>query len=137
MFQRFSPKPHINLLNNNDILKFVKYCSDDFIWFDDDYNVLILNDEDWRVMPSVSYVPKKGMQFMEYKNNHGGTTKAVIRSPRSPNHILPCKYTDQIFHTVIKPRTTTQMEAQKYFVLVELDITQPVRTAFDNRINFQ
>ena len=114
MFQRFLPKVNIEMMNKNDVLKFVKYCRDDFIRFDDDYDYLILNDEDWTVMPSVSYIPKKGMQFMVCKNHHGGTTNAYIHPPRQPNHILPCKYSDQICHAVIKPRTITQMKAQKY-----------------------
>ena len=114
MFQRFLQKVNIDLMNDNAVLKFVKYCRDDFIRFDDDYDYLLLNDEDWTVMPSISYVPKKGMQFMVCKNHHGGTTEAYIHPPRQPNHILPCKYSDQICHAVIKPRTVTQMKAQKY-----------------------
>ena len=54
------------------------------------------------------------MQFMVCKDHNKGSTSAYIHPLREPNHILPCKYSDQICHAVIKPRTITQMKAQKY-----------------------
>ena len=40
--------------------------------------------------------------------------QAYVHPLRQPKHILPCKYSDQICHAVIKPRTVTQKKAQIY-----------------------
>ena len=114
IFQRFLQKVNIDIIEDKDKLKRVKYCRDDYIRFNGEYDSWLLNEKDWKVMPSVIYVPDKGMQFMVCKEHCQGTTKAYVHPPRQPNHILPCKYSDQICHAVIKPRTITQMKAQKY-----------------------
>ena len=54
------------------------------------------------------------MQVMVCKNHHLGSTKLYVHTLRQPNHILPSKYSDQIYHAVIKPQTIKQMKAQKY-----------------------
>ena len=54
------------------------------------------------------------MQFMTCKDHDKGSTTIYIHPPRQPGHILPCKYSDQICHAVIKPRTISQSKAQKY-----------------------
>ena len=114
IFQRFLPKVNIDLMEKKEKMKNVQYCRDDFIRYHDKYDCWLLNREDWLVMPSVVYVPNKGMQFMVCKDHDKGSVKAYIHPPRQSNHILPCKYSDQICHAVIKPRTITQMKAQKY-----------------------
>ena len=114
VFQRFLPKVNIDLINNIDLLKYIQFARDDYIRFDGNYDCWLLNQNEWMVMPSVCYVDGKGMQFMVCKDHNKGSTSAYIHPLRQPNHILPCKYSDQICHAVIKPRTITQMKAQKY-----------------------
>ena len=48
---------------------------------------------------------------MVCKEHNGGLTKAYVHLLRQPNHILPCKYSDQICPAVIKPHTTTQVKS--------------------------
>ena len=114
VFQRFLPKVNIDLIHNINVLRYLQYARDDYIRFDGKYACWLLNQEEWTVMPSVCFVEGKGMQFMVCKYHNKGSTSYYIRSLRQPNHILLCKYSDQICHTVIKPRTITQMKAQKY-----------------------
>ena len=114
MFQRFLPKTNITLIENIDHMKFVNYCRDDYIRFDGNYDCWLLNKDDWTVKPSVCYVEGKGMQFMVCKEHHQGNRLVYIHPLRQPHHILPCKYSDQICHAVIKPRTITQKKAQIY-----------------------
>jgi hypothetical protein len=115
IFQQFLPKVNIDLITKSDgAMNLIKYCRDDYIRFHDDYDTLLLNDDDWKVLPSINYVINKGMQFMVCKDHNEGSKFAYVHPPRQPNHIFPCKYADQICHAVIKPRTITQMKAQKY-----------------------
>ncbi len=114
VFQRFLPRVNIDLINNINVLKYVQFARDDYIRFDSTYDSWLLNQDEWMVMPSVCYVDGKGMQFMVCKDHNKGSTSAYIHPLRQPNHILPCKFSDQICHAVIKPRTLTQMKAQKY-----------------------
>ena len=65
-------------------------------------------------MPSICFVEGKGIQIMVCKEHHKESTQAYVHPLCQPNHILPCKYSDQICHAVIKPRTITQKKAQKY-----------------------
>ena len=51
---------------------------------------------------------------MVCKYHNKWSTSAYIHVLHQPNHILPCKYSGHIFHAVIKPRTITQMKAQKH-----------------------
>ena len=94
-------------------MKFIKYCRGDFIRFDNDYDYWILNKE-WVVKPSLCLMDGYGMQVMVCKNHHRGSTKLYVHTLCQPNHILPCKYSDQMCHAVIKPQTIKQMKAQKY-----------------------
>ena len=55
------------------------------------------------------------MQVMICRNHHLGSIKLYIHTLRQPNNILPCKYSDQMCHAVIKPRTIKQMKAHKYW----------------------
>ena len=114
MFQRFLPKKNITHIENIDRMKFVNYCRDDYIRFDGSYDCWLLNKDDWTVKPSICYVEGKGMQFMVCKEHHQGNCLVYIHPLRQPHHILPCKYSDQICHAVIKPQTITQKKAQKY-----------------------
>ena len=54
------------------------------------------------------------MQFMTCKDHNSGSTTLFIHKPRQPDHIFPCKYSDQICHAVIEPRTICQFKAQKF-----------------------
>ena len=54
------------------------------------------------------------MHFMSSKDHDKGSTTKCMHPPQQPGHILPCKYSDQICHAIIKPRTITQSKAQKY-----------------------
>ena len=113
VFQRFLQKVNIQLIHNTDVMKYVKYCRDDYIRFDDDYGCWLFNSK-WKVKPSICYVDGRGMAFMVCKDHNNGCSQAYVHPPRQPNHILPCKYSDQLCHAVIKPRTITQQKAKKY-----------------------
>ena len=82
MFQCFLPKVSISMIHKKEHLKFIKYCRDDFIRFDGDYDSWLLNKKDWMVMPSVCYNAKNGMQFMVCKNHDGSISDAYICPPR-------------------------------------------------------
>ena len=56
----------------------MKYCRDDYIRFNDEYDVLLLNKEDWKVMLFICYVKDKGMQFMVCKDHDHGTKFAYV-----------------------------------------------------------
>ena len=56
LFQNFLPKVNIDMIGDTGDLKFVKYCRDDFIRFNDEYDAWLLNKEDWKLMPSICYV---------------------------------------------------------------------------------
>ena len=101
LFQRFLPKVHIDLIHNIKLLKYLQCARDDYIRFDGKYNCWLLNQEEWMVMPSVCFVEGKGMQFMVCKYHKKGSTSAYIHPLHQPNHILLCKYSDQICHAVI------------------------------------
>ena len=51
---------------------------------------------------------------MTCKDHNSGSTTLFIHKPRQPDHIFPCKYSDQICHAVIEPRTICQFKAQKF-----------------------
>ena len=114
VFQCFLPKVNIDLIRNINILKLLKYARDDYIRFDGKYDCWLLNQEEWTVMPSLCFVEGKVMQFMVCKYHNKGSSSDYTHRLRQPNHILPCKYLDQICHAVIKPRTIKKMKAQKY-----------------------
>ena len=92
----------------------MQYARDDYIRFGGKCDCWLLKQEEWKIMSSVWFLEGKGIQFMVCKYHNKGSTSAYIHPLRQPNHILPCKYSDQICHVVIKPRTITQMKAQKY-----------------------
>ena len=94
-------------------MKYVRYTRDDYLRFSGKYEQWLFNPL-WKITPSISFVEGKGMQFMTCKDHNNGSISLFIHPPRQPNHILPCKYSDQICHAVIKPRTISQMKAQKY-----------------------
>ena len=75
-------------------------------------------------MPSVCFLEGKGMKFMVCKDHNKGSTSAYIHPLRQPNHILPCKYSDQICHAIIKLRTITQMKAQNYSNIFQMQEQQ-------------
>ena len=78
VFQCFLPKVNIDLINNNDVLKYIQFARDDHIRFDSNDDSWLLNQDEWMVMPSVCYADGKGMQFMVCKDHNKGSTSAYI-----------------------------------------------------------
>ena len=101
--QRFLPKVKIDFIHNINASKYLQYARDDYIRFGEKYDCWLLNQEEWTVVPSVCFVKVKVMQFMVCKDHNKGSTSAYICPLRQPNHILPCKYSDQIcYHKNIR-----------------------------------
>jgi hypothetical protein len=110
IYQRYLKKVNIDLIQKINVMKYVQFCRDDFIRFDNDYECWLLNKK-WTITPSVCIVRDEGMKFMVCKEHNGGSAKAYVHLLRQPNHILPCKYSDQICPAVIKLRTITQVKS--------------------------
>ena len=81
LFQNFLSNVNIDMIGDTGDLKFVKYCRDDFIRFNDEYDAWLLNKEDWKVMPSICYVKGEGIQFMVFKDRDHGKIHAYIHPP--------------------------------------------------------
>ena len=94
-------------------MKYIQHSRDDFICWSGVYDVWLLNPN-WAITPSICFVRGKGMQVMVCKDHNSGSRHLCLHPIRQPEHILPCKFSDQVSHAVIKPRTITQMKAQLY-----------------------
>ena len=53
VYQRFLRNVSLNMMNDVDTMKYVAYCRDDYIRFNNDYKCLLLN-KSWKVMPIVT-----------------------------------------------------------------------------------
>ena len=113
VFQRFLRKVVLKLIHDIDKMKFITYCRDDYIRGNNDYDCLLLNKE-WTVKPSFCLRRNFGVQVMTCQDHDKGCPRCMIHPPRQPNHILSSKYSDQLCHAVIKPRTISMSKAQKY-----------------------
>ena len=113
IFQRYLRKVQLTMINDIDTIKYVSYCREDYICFNDDYDCLLLNYS-WKVMPSVCLRKGHGAEVMTCKDHNKGCSKCMIHPPQQPHHILASNYSDQIFHAVIKPRTVTTLKANSY-----------------------
>ena len=105
-------KINIDLIEDVPQMKYVRYTRDDCLRFLGNYEQWLFNPL-WKITPSFSFVEGKSMPFMTCKNHNNGLISLFIHPLRRPNHVLPCKFSDQIYHAVIKPRTISQMKAQK------------------------
>ena len=112
-FQRFLIKVPLILIHDVDTMKYISNCREDFIRFNNDYDCLLLNEK-WKTMPSFCIRNGFGAQVMTCKDHNDGSTSCMIHPPRQPLHILPSKFSDQLCHAVIKPRTVSTSKAQKY-----------------------
>ena len=101
IYQRFLRKTSLTMIHDVNTMKYVTYCRDDYIRFDNKYEYLLLNEKDWTVVPSVYLQTGYGVQVMTCKDHDQGCTKCMIHPPRQPNYILPCKY--------IQTRCVTQL----------------------------
>ena len=99
-FQQFLPKVNIDLITDSNGMNFIKYYRNDYIRWHNEYGAILLNDHDWKVLPSICYVKEKGIKCMVYKDHNHESNFAYVHTPRQPKHILPCKYADQICHAV-------------------------------------
>ena len=113
IYQQYLSKVNIDLIKNIQSMKYVRYVQDDYLRFLGEYGKWLLNPL-WSVTQSMRYVIGKGMELISCKDHDKGSTTICINPPWQPGHILPCKYSDQICHAVIKPRTISQSKAQKY-----------------------
>ena len=113
MFQRFLRKASLTMIHNVTAMQYISYCRNDYIRFTGDYDCLLLNPN-WKVMPSVCLRSPHGVQVMTCKDHDGGSKQCMIHPPRQPKHNLASKYSDQMCHAVIKPRTVTTTKAQQY-----------------------
>ena len=92
-------------------MKHIQFCRDGFIRFYNNYDQWLLNKE-WKVLPSLCMTEEEGMTIIVCKEHNEGSTKAYVHVLRQPNHIIPCKYSDQICPAVINTRNISQV--QKY-----------------------
>ena len=114
VFERYLRKVSLIMIHDLIVMKYVSYCREDYIQFNNDYDCLLLNRDSWKVMPSVCLRNGYGAQVMTCKDHDKGCPKCMIHPPRQPQHILSSKYPDQICHAVIKPRTVSTSKANKY-----------------------
>ena len=113
VFQRYLKKVNLDLIHDISVMKYIQHSRDDFIRWSGVYDVWLLNPN-WAITPSICFVRGKGMQVMVCKDHNSGSRHLYLHPIRQPEHILPCKFSDQVCHAVIKPRTITQMKAQLY-----------------------
>ena len=113
VFQRYLMKVKIQLIHDISVMKYIRHSRDDFVRWSGVYDCWLLNPN-WAVTPSFNFIKGKGMQVMVCKDHNSGHPHLCIHPIRQPGHILPCKFSDQMTHAVIKPRTITQMKAQLY-----------------------
>ena len=114
IFQRHLRKVYLDLMGSYQRLQQVQWIREDFLRDDDDYDCWLLNKK-WKVCPSFTINNRgAGAELMTCRIHHGGTPKAFVHTPRSPNHILPSFCGDQICHAVLQPRSLKPMKASKY-----------------------
>ena len=113
VFQRFIKKVALTMIHDIAAMKYITYCREDYIRPSNDYDCLLLNKE-WTVKPSFCLRRNFGVQVMTCQDHNKGCPRCMIHPPRQPHHILSSKYSDQMCHAVIKPRTISMSKAQKY-----------------------
>ena len=123
-------KVNIDLMEDITQIKYVRYTRDDFLRFSGNYEQWLFNSL-WNIRLSISFDVGKGMKFMTCKDHNNNSISLFIHSPRQPNYILPCKYSDQIYHAVIKSRTKLQMKAQKYSNTFQINKQRGIFNAID------
>ena len=116
--QRFLRKCVIKTMSNVDSLSLIQSCRDDYIRHDiSEYDCLLLNDDDWKVLPSLFIHKELGAVILTCPKHNNGTHRHYIHPPRTPKHNLSAPYSDQLCQCVIKTRTIQQMRASKYCVI--------------------
>ena len=112
-FQSFLPRVSLKLIHNDEFLKYMTTCRDDFIRCNGKYNLLLLNPK-LVVMPSVTIVKNESVKVITCKYHNNGDPHFMIHPPRQPNHIIPSRYSDQMYHAVINNRTLMTSKAQQF-----------------------
>lgn len=57
---------------------------------------------------------KNGPVALTCRFHNKGNKRMMIHNPQLPRHILPSKYSDQLYHALIKYRTIKIMRRTKY-----------------------
>ena len=115
IFQRYLPRVVIKkMISGNEMFKFVISARDDYYRDESDcYDQWLLNPN-WTVHPSIAFINGNCPTILTcYDHNHG-TKKHMIHTCRSPDHVLPQPFSDQLCHAVIQSRTVRPVQAKKY-----------------------
>ena len=113
-WQRFLPKCILKLIHrHSDVDKKILSSREDYVRFDNDYSCWLLNPE-WVVKPSILLKKYCGPVIMTCRDHHKGSRKCMLHIPRCPHNILPCPFSDQLSHAVIKSRCVAQLKTSKF-----------------------
>ena len=113
IFQRYLPRVVIKKkISGNEMFKFVISARDDYYCDESDcYDQWLLNPN-WTVHPSIAFINGNCPTILTcYDHNHG-TKKHMIHTCRSPDHVLPQPFSDQLCHAVIQSRTVGPVQAK-------------------------
>ena len=69
-----------------------------------EYEPKLFNPQ-WCVMPSISFLKKKGPVIMSFRDHKKGPILHIIRPFCQPLHILPSKYCNQLAPTFTQRKT--------------------------------
>ena len=80
-------------------IRYVESSCKDYIQYADDYDYLLLKDL-WPIMPSVAFVPGKGLMLLvcQYHEKYIDTEKLYLHFLRKPYHNLSAVQPDQLSH---------------------------------------
>eukprot|EP00957_Ditylum_brightwellii_P092018 7005347-Ditylum_brightwellii.AAC.1 len=99
VIQRYLCKCVLSLCCDKSKLHDVKHARKDYIRFNGDYDIWLLNPF-WKVKPSLCFVDGKGPLVLSCHDHDGGCQKMMIHPRRQPMHILPLSRSDQLCHAV-------------------------------------
>ena len=112
VWQRFLPRTVIGLINDHKVIYLITLAREDFIRFSNDYDCWLFNSK-WQIRPSIA-VCSEGAFVLTCRDHNIGNDKYMLHPPRQPFHILSSTFPDQLYHTVIKPRTVRSIKACTY-----------------------
>lgn len=89
---------------------YVGSAREDFV---DSIDFLLMNPK-WPITPCVVFDTDTCPYVLVCRDHAKGSKYDYIHPPRSPNGVLPCRYSDQNAHAVVVPRTISPMKAKAY-----------------------
>jgi hypothetical protein len=102
------------MISGNGIFDFVKSSRDDYYRDVSDYYDNWLLNPSWTVRPSIAFTDGYCPKILTCNDHDHGSKKHTIHTCRSPGHVLPQPYSDQLCHAVVQSRTVRPMQAKQY-----------------------